>query len=130
MKEENSATQIFEDAWGLYAEALKDLDAGRLRNAAEKAWGATKRATDAFILARTGEEPRTAGQTARGLRQLEREDQRVTRLVGPYFTRASFLHGSCFYDGMCEPEEAVERDIRETDGYIREAQKLARANDF
>jgi hypothetical protein len=54
-----------------------------------------------------------------------RRDQRVTRLVGPYFTRASFLHGSCFYDGMCEPEEAVELDIQQTDVYIREAQELA-----
>ena len=30
------------------------LAQGRIRNAAEKAWGATKRATDAVILARTG----------------------------------------------------------------------------
>ena len=45
---------LFADARGLYGDALEMLDQGRLRNAAEKAWCATKRATDALILARTG----------------------------------------------------------------------------
>ena len=35
------------------------LEAGDLRDAAEKAWGATKRATDALILRYTGREPST-----------------------------------------------------------------------
>ena len=46
---------IFQDARELQADALEMLAQGRIRNAAEKAWGATKRATDALILARTGE---------------------------------------------------------------------------
>ena len=104
---------------------MEELGRGKLRNAAEKAWGATKRATDALILARTGEEPRTAGQTDRELRLLGRQKQGVEQLVGPYFTRASFLHGRCFYDGLCEPVEVVEEDIRETADYIRKAEELA-----
>ena len=48
---------LFADARTLYDDALEMLDQGRLRNAAEKAWGATKRATDGLILARTGKEP-------------------------------------------------------------------------
>ena len=48
---------LFDDARGLQADALEMLAQGRIRNAAEKAWGATKRTTDALVLANTGEEP-------------------------------------------------------------------------
>ena len=47
--------EIFQDARELQADALAMLAQGRIHNAAEKAWGATKRASDALILARTGE---------------------------------------------------------------------------
>ena len=49
---------IFRDARELQADALEMLAQGRIRNAAEKDWGATKRATDALVLARTGEDRR------------------------------------------------------------------------
>ena len=52
----NRIDEIFQDARELQADALEMLALGKVRNAAEKAWGATKRATDALILARTGEE--------------------------------------------------------------------------
>ena len=52
-------------------------------------------------------------------------DTRVESLVGRYHTRADYLHGQCFYDGMCEPAEEVDRRIRETDAYISDAQELA-----
>ena len=43
----------------------------------QKAWGATKRATDALILARTGEEPERTPETGAGLRQLVSLDEAV-----------------------------------------------------
>ena len=43
--------EIFADARVLQADALEMLAQGKVRNAAEKAWGATKRATDALVLA-------------------------------------------------------------------------------
>ena len=46
---------IFDDARALQSAAVERLDQGDIRDAAEKAWGATKRATDALVLARTGE---------------------------------------------------------------------------
>ena len=116
---------IFADAWVLYEDALEELERGKLRNAAEKAWGATKRATDALVLAHTGQEPRTAGQTLRGLRALRREDPAFRQLEGRYNTRANALHGACFYDGLCEPEEELAEDIRETSDYIRDSEGLA-----
>ena len=45
--------EIFQDARELQADALEMLAQGRIRNAAEKAWGAAKRATGALVLART-----------------------------------------------------------------------------
>ena len=125
MVETERTAAVFLDAWGLYAEALEEIARGKLSNAAEKAWGATKRATDALILARTGEEPEITAGTTRGLHSLVSQDENVERLVGRYHTRASFLHGQCFYNGMCEPAEEVERRIRETDAYITDAQELA-----
>ena len=49
----NRIEEIFKDAREhLQADALEMLDQGKIRNSAEKAWGATKRATDALVLAR------------------------------------------------------------------------------
>ena len=45
----NRIQAIFQDARELQADALEMLAQGRIRNAAEKAWGATKRVTDALV---------------------------------------------------------------------------------
>ena len=47
-----SVEAIFKDAESLHQEAMRELEGGKLRDAAEKAWGATARATNALILAR------------------------------------------------------------------------------
>ena len=125
MLETKQVALIFADARGLYDDALEMLDQGRLRNAAEKAWCATKRATDAMILARTGEEPRTSGQTMRMLRRLRRQDSSLEPLRLGYGLRQSFLHDACFYDGILEPAEDIIRDVRETVEYIRDAESMA-----
>ena len=115
--------EIFDDAKAVHAEALERLAAGDIRDAAEKAWCATKRATDALILARTGEEPRTTARTTNGLDSLANRDSNVKPLVGRYYSRIGQLHGACFYDGMCNDQ--TERRIRETDVYIADAERLA-----
>ena len=127
MLETTQADLLFGDARVLYEDALEMLDQGRLRNAAEKAWGATKRATDALILARTGEEPRTSGQTMRMLQRLRRQDPSLDPLRMKYGYRQSFLHGACFYDGIVEPADAIIADVRETIEYINDAEAKAKA---
>ena len=127
MLETEQVTTIFADAWVLHADALEELERGKLRNAAEKAWGATKRATDALVLARTGSEPGSSGQTIRGIRRLGAQSIALKRLELLCTNRSQILHGMCFYDGNCEPEELLIRDIRETAGYIRDAEGLAGA---
>jgi hypothetical protein len=120
--------EIFADARTIHESALRALEQGDIRDAAEKAWCATKRATDALILARTGTEPEKSPETSRALRQMAREDRRARPLVGRYFTTQSALHGDCFYLGLCEPVADTEILIRETADYIRDAENLAYSN--
>ena len=115
---------MFDDARAQHRSALERLEAGDIRDAAEKAWCATKRATDALILARTGEEPGTTAITSDGLDALAWEDGRVKPLVGRYYSRISQLHGQCFYNGRCASPD-TERRIRETADYISDAERLA-----
>lgn len=119
------ADAIFTDARTLQDDALEMLEMGKIRNAAEKAWGATKRATDALILARTGYEPERTPETSAELRALAARDAAVRGLVGRYYSRQGVLHGDCFYLGLCDPLEDTERRIRETADYIADAERLA-----
>ena len=113
-------TELMEDARLMQARALELLATGDVRDAAEKAWCATKRATDALILARTGVEPVTTARTSDGVDELERLDPSIT---GRYYSRLSTLHGGCFYDGRCSSPH-VERRIRETSLYIEDVERL------
>ena len=116
---------LFADARGLYEDALEMLHQGRIRNAAEKAWGATKRATDALVLARTGEEPQSAGQARRALLRLSSTGPGFDALQGRYNTRSALLHVNCFYDGNCEPEAEMTALVIATSTYISDAERLA-----
>ena len=119
---------IFADARAVHADALRLLDAGDVRDAAEKAWCATKRATDALILARTRTVPEFSSDTSRGLLMLAEADSTVSPLIGRYYSRQGHLHGECFYHGVCEPAAEVERRIRQTADYINDAERLAGYN--
>ena len=118
-----TASELFADARFMHSEALRQLEAGDIRDAAEKAWCATKGATDGLILARTGADPRTTARTSDELDSLAHRDSNVKPLVGRYYSRISQLHGSCFYDGICNDQ--TERRIRETADYINDAEGLA-----
>ena len=116
---------LIADAWSLHADALEMLSQGRIRNAAEKAWGATKSATDALVLERTGGEPGASGITYRSIRGLRHQSPELESLANRYSQRMQDLHGSVFYDGLLEPEEPIIRDIHATADYIRDAERLA-----
>ena len=121
----SDAALIFADARSMYNAAMERLAEGDIRDASEKAWCATKRATDALILSRTGEEPEKSPETTRGLDTLASHDPAVRVLVGRYFSRQAQLHGLCFYYGWCDPLSETGRRIRETIDYIQDAQRLA-----
>ena len=119
------AAHLFEDARNMNAAALERLAEGDIRDAAEKAWCATKRATDGLLLARTGHASETTTDTSRGLRTLSGSSSAVYDLRVRYFHHQSVLHGACFYDGMCEPIADTEQLIHQTAEYIQDAERLA-----
>ena len=111
--------ELFTDARQVYEQAIERLEHGDIRDSAEKAWCATKRATDGLILALTGEEPVTTAATSDGLDNLARETPETKSLQGRYYSRLGQLHGACFYDRRCNQE--TERRIRETITYVNDA---------
>lgn len=122
----NKLKQIFEDAASLYNEAMAELEKGNLREAAEKCWRATLRATNALILARIGKELDGARETTSELHRLAGKDREMDeKLVGRFHTRRDFLHCDCFYSGILEPRDQIERRIRETKLYIDDTKRLA-----
>lgn len=121
-------TEIFADARAVHADSLTQFALGDFRDSAEKAWCATKRATDALILAQTGVEPQISSDTTRGIALLAKNSDAADSLLKRYFTRQGHLHGTCFYLGVFEPFEEVERRIRQTADYINDAENLAGVN--
>ena len=118
-------SELFADAQQVHGQAVERLEEGDIRDAAEKAWCATKRATDALILASTDEEPVTTARTTDELDALAHREPEARTLLGRYYSRLGQLHGACFYDGRCNPQ--TERRIRETTDYIADAQTLSAA---
>ena len=118
-------TPVFADARSMHSAALQRMAAGDLRDAADKAWCAAKRATDALILARTGNLSPKSPDITRSLLRLAQDNPELRDLVGEYTTRRDILHGDCFYTGLCEPIDAIQRLVRETEDFIHDAETLA-----
>ena len=121
---EADAAGIFADARLMRDASLERMAAGDVRDAAEKAWCATMRATEALVLARTGQEPGTSTVAGRRLQALVAADPSLWDLRVRYFDRQAVLHGECFYHNYYHPV-VIERLIRETADYVREAERLA-----
>ena len=122
---ESDAVRLFADARRMGDAGLKQMAAGDIRDAAEKAWCATVRATEALVLVRTGHEPATSTAAGRRLKSLSENDTSLRELRRSYLERQDVLHGECFYHDYCQPV-VTERLIRETADFIRDAERLAR----
>ena len=118
------ATPIFADARRMADAAAAQLAAGDVRDAAEKAWCATLRATEALVLARTGQESGTSTLAGRRLRALSVEDRSLWDLRTRYSDRQATLHGECFYHDYYDPQE-IDLLVRQTPDYIQDAERLA-----
>ena len=119
--------RIFDDARLMHGAALTLMNTGDIRDAAEKAWCATKRAADGMIAARTGEEPTSLSGISGSLRRLAETDPELVEFRREYLDRLGDLHGDCFQYGLCDPIENIIQMIRETEGFIAEAERLADA---
>ncbi len=123
---EANAAQVFEDARLMRDAALERLAAGDIRDAAEKAWCATMRATEALVLARTGQEPGKSTDASHRLRDLYMSDRdpSLKGLRDRYYGRQEILHGECFYHGHYNPAE-IGLLVNETSDFILDAERLA-----
>ena len=119
--------RIFDDARLMHGAALTLMNTGDIRDAAEKAWCATKRAADGMIAARTGEEPTSSVGTSWGFRTLTKDDPALEGLQSLYYRRQATLHGQCFSYGFCDPIDEIIQLIRETEAFIADAARLAEA---
>ena len=123
---EANAARIFEDARRMRDAAQERLAAGDIRDAAEKAWCATLRATEAMVLARTGLAPDTSSAASRRLRELAVSHQPIRELRRNYQYRQGTLHGDCFYHDHYDPEE-INALVHETADYVLDAEQLAQS---
>ena len=121
---ETNADRIFADARLMRDAALERMAAGDIRDAAEKAWCATVRATEALILVRTGQEPGTSIESGRRLRFLSVNDRSLWDLRLRYSERKVIIYDECLHDDYCPPDD-IGRLVNETADYIRDAERLA-----
>ena len=122
-----TAQDIFDDARLMHSSSLERMEAGDIRDAAEKGWCATRRAVEALILARTGNHYVNTSVISREIRILGYNDAAVRPLLERYGITARFLHGDCFYSGQCDPAGYIEQLIREVADFIATAQALSHA---
>ena len=122
---EANPARIFADARRMYEAALVRMADDDIRDAAEKAWCAAKRAVDGLVFARTGEEPSTSSGTSKGLRTMVSADPAMRAVRQQYMDLQAVLHGECFYYGFCDPIDETERLIRGTAAFIQHAESLA-----
>ena len=125
---------IFAEARAIYNEALKLLDKADeywdrdlLRMSAEKTWTAALLATNAFILARTGEEPEPNDDdgTHKRLLHLYKEIPDWEVFTGRYAGISHDIYQQAVVEGNLDPVYLLIHDIRQTADYIQECERLA-----
>ena len=96
-----SARDLISDARAIHREALARLEAGDWRDAAEKAWCATRNATQAVVLEIYGtQSPRSTNIDA-GIRALAREQGAEWIRMRQLFSDVVYhLHIEAFYGGV------------------------------
>ena len=117
--------EIISNAEDLLTKAIEEMDEN-LRDAAEKAWGAALRVTNALILARYDETPKSMRDRREKLGELILREPELDKLGlwERLHSRESSLHVSCFYDGECKPADVIKKKISETKNYIEDIKAL------
>lgn len=124
MNQPELAAAIFADARVLYADAVEMLDSGKLRNAAEKAWGAVQCAANALLLELTGTAAATDSDAGTRLAVLSLANPEVDPFRAQFSALAQELFYNCICDELYEPMEVFEADVRSTADFINAAERL------
>ena len=101
------------------------LDSGKLRNAAENAWGAVQCAANALLLELTGTAAATDSDAGTRLAGLSLANPEVDPFRAQFSALAQELFYNCICDELYEPREVFEADIRSTADFIAAAERLA-----
>ena len=118
------AEAMMQDAREMQAAAERLLAAGDWRDAADKAWLATRNATAAAVLEVTGVNNSNSTGIAAGISKLARErGGEWARLRQSYREVIRYLHRDAFYRGKYR-DDLGDR-VRGVADYIRRAEELA-----
>ena len=101
---------------------MERLNAGDVRDACGKAWNATRAASEAAVLAHSGNTATTISISS-GLRSLARQ-YGLPNLSAEYAKRAQYLHIEACYYGACYNDDIPDL-IQGTEEFIRAAQDVA-----
>ena len=117
---------LFQTAHAHHAQALELLDQGELRQAAALAWDATLAATNALLLARSGQAPADLRETDGQIRQFALDNPALRPLLTHYRHLQDFLlHHTGMYDCFSVLAGGIAVDIRDAGNYLREVAELA-----
>ena len=119
-----TAAALMQDAREAQATAERLLAAGDWRDAAEKAWLATRNATAALVLEVTGVNNSGSAGIEAGLRRLSRQrGGEWARLREDYKRVVRYLHSDAFYRGKYRND--IGDRVRGVTDYLRRAEELA-----
>ncbi len=124
MLRDASARDLISDARAIHDEAMARLAAGDWRDAAEKAWCATRNATEVAVLEVYGLDNTKSTNIDAGLRALAREwgGEWITARKS-YSDVVYHLHIEAFYPGIYHMD--IPDLIRDVAGYIDLVEELA-----
>lgn len=137
MLEAKRAESLFDQPRATYSDALNhldkaiaELDRAELVKAAEQTWAATLQASNALILAHTGEEPTPqpnggASGIFSALAEMSCESKAWDELMDQFSNLHHILHDTVICDRDIEPVSVLIQDIREAADYISECERLA-----
>ncbi|MBS7612235.1 hypothetical protein KEJ27_08575 [Candidatus Bathyarchaeota archaeon] len=122
----------FEDARRFHEESIREFEEGvkennayRIRDSAEKAWNAVIQATNALILRLTGKLPSSHWERRKMLRELEAGIPKVNELMlrDRYGARERHLHEMVFYEGIVDPDD-IKYELEKVKAYLDDVEKI------
>ena len=120
-----AAKKFHQDALAEFAAAGTNGQDTKIRQAAEKGWGAVVQATNHFLAKRKIKVPGGTRRRLELLVELEERDPRVRKagIADKYRVFLHSLHVECFYDGTYSVK-IVQRDLRRLSDFIRAVESL------
>ena len=124
MLKDAAAESLMADARAIHDEAMARLAAGDWRDAAEKAWCATRNASQALVLEVYGQESPRSTNIDAGIRALARErGGEWAEMRRSYSDVVYHLHIEAFYGGVYHDD--IPDLVRGVSEYIGKAEELA-----